>query len=88
MDSEMKRNLQKRRAEERNQKLASRPIVQQQVRGEGVVDRQTKKIGGGDGRSRYVTALGDIGNQVNVRRPVDDKPQPQIHHPLIRSFCD
>ncbi|OMO53900.1 hypothetical protein CCACVL1_28253 [Corchorus capsularis] len=81
-------NLQEKSTEKSRRKeleMASRPIVQQQVRGEGVVDRQTKKIGGGDGRSRR--ALGDIGNLVNVRGAVDGKPQPQIHRPLTRSFC-
>ncbi|OMO90080.1 hypothetical protein COLO4_19402 [Corchorus olitorius] len=82
-------NLQEKSTEEKSRRkepeMASRPIVQQQVRGEGVVDRQTKKIGGGDGRSRR--ALGDIGNLVNIRGAVDGKPQPQIHRPLTRSFC-
>ncbi|XVF07070.1 hypothetical protein REPUB_Repub06bG0105500 [Reevesia pubescens] len=72
--------------------MASRPIVPQQVRGEGgvgvgAVNKQTKKNAVGDGRSRR--ALGDIGNLVNVRGAVHGKPQPppQIHRPLTRSFC-
>ncbi|XP_038719428.1 G2/mitotic-specific cyclin S13-7-like [Tripterygium wilfordii] len=66
--------------------MATRQVVPQQARGEGVVGvgRQKKNAAAGDGRNRR--ALGDIGNLVTVRGN-DIKPQAQITRPITRSFC-
>ncbi|KAA3472133.1 G2/mitotic-specific cyclin S13-7-like [Gossypium australe] len=66
--------------------MASRPIVPQQPRGEGVHKQTKKNVAAGDGKNRR--ALGDIGNVVSVRAVADGKPaQIQTHRPLTRSFC-
>ncbi|KAK3218080.1 hypothetical protein Dsin_012050 [Dipteronia sinensis] len=76
--------------------MATRPMIPQQARGDGVVIgggvKQQKKVGG-DGINRR--ALGDIGNLVTVRG-VEGKAakaeapavaHPQISRPITRSFC-
>ncbi|KAK7336418.1 hypothetical protein VNO77_16959 [Canavalia gladiata] len=64
-----------------DRKMASRPIVPQQARGEAAVrggKQQQKKNGGADERK----ALGDIGN-LAAARGVEAKP----NRPITRSFC-
>ncbi|PSS15746.1 G2/mitotic-specific cyclin S13-6 like [Actinidia chinensis var. chinensis] len=61
--------------------MASRPIVQQQNRGEVVAGGGKQKNMAVEGKNRR--ALGDIGNLVAVRG-IDAK---QISRPVTRSFC-
>ncbi|KAL5546725.1 hypothetical protein UlMin_006412 [Ulmus minor] len=63
--------------------MASRAVVPQQARGEGVIggDKMVKNNAGADGRNRR--ALGDIGNVVTVRGIDAAKP----NRPITRSFC-
>ncbi|KAK2984065.1 hypothetical protein RJ640_012016 [Escallonia rubra] len=62
--------------------MASRPVVQQQNRGEAVDVGVNQKNMAAEGRNRR--ALGDIGNLVPVRGGMDGK---QINRPVTRSFC-
>ncbi|XP_027069818.1 G2/mitotic-specific cyclin S13-7 [Coffea arabica] len=64
--------------------MASRQVVQQQNRVEGVAGGVKEKKMAAEGKNRR--ALGDIGNMVTVR-PVEGKPLPQISRPVTRSFC-
>ncbi|KAL3534711.1 hypothetical protein ACH5RR_003172 [Cinchona calisaya] len=65
--------------------MASRQVVQQQNRVEGVAGGLNQKnMAAAEGRNRR--ALGDIGNLVPVRG-VECKPLPQITRPVTRSFC-
>ncbi|KAL8493710.1 hypothetical protein ACS0TY_024769 [Phlomoides rotata] len=65
--------------------MASRPVAQQQNRGEAAVPGANKqKNMGAERKSRR--ALGDIGNLVTIRG-VDGKPLPQASRPVTRSFC-
>ncbi|GAB4851783.1 G2/mitotic-specific cyclin-2 [Ancistrocladus abbreviatus] len=63
--------------------MASRPVVPQQARGEGVVGVEKQKVGV-EGRNKRAP-LNDIGNVVTVRGP-EGKPEPQISRPITRSF--
>ncbi|KAL3533492.1 hypothetical protein ACH5RR_007013 [Cinchona calisaya] len=62
--------------------MASRQVVQQQNRVEGVAGGVMQKNMAAEGRNRR--ALGDIGNLVTIRG-VEGKPQ--VSRPVTRSFC-
>ncbi|KAA8517350.1 hypothetical protein F0562_017644 [Nyssa sinensis] len=64
--------------------MGSRPVVQQQNRGEAVGGGVKQKNMAAEGRNRR--ALGDIGNLVTARG-IDGKPLPQISRPVTRGFC-
>ncbi|KAG8372155.1 hypothetical protein BUALT_Bualt12G0037100 [Buddleja alternifolia] len=66
--------------------MASRPVIQQQNRGEAAVVPGAIKQKNMAVERKNRRALGDIGNVVTVRG-VEGKPLPQVSRPVTRSFC-
>ncbi|KAL8488858.1 hypothetical protein ACS0TY_024964 [Phlomoides rotata] len=65
--------------------MASRPVAQQQNRGEAAVPGDNKQKNMGPERKSQ-RALGNIGNLVTIQG-VDGKPLPRVSRPVTRSFC-